>query len=109
MMLKTRSLGGQIAGAMANSRTAITDQRVERVLRLLSDQQMIVMAGDQPGTPGTITVESPDLPAAWDDERVRARVAELEQQGIVATREERRKTVAGQEFQVWLLTIGYEG
>lgn len=108
MVLKTRGLRDQIVGAMTKSQVAIVDQRVDRVLKLLSDQQLIAFAGDQPDTPGTITVESPDLPAVWEHDRVQARVSELERQGIVVTTEERRRTLADMEFQVWVLTICFQ-
>lgn len=108
MAVKMRDLRGQIAGAAARSETALYDRRVDRVLNLLSDQQLIALAGDQPGAGGMITVESVDLPFAWEDDRVRSRVEALERQGITATVEERRKNAGGMDFHVWTMVLQYQ-
>ncbi len=108
MALKPRNLNSQIAGALRKSQIALLDVRVDRVLKLLSDQQLVTLAGDQPDSPGTISVESVDLPMVWQDARVQARVSELGQQGIAVTMENRRRSVAGMEFEVPVLTIRYQ-
>ncbi len=107
MPVKRQNTVELLATAVQRSQTAIVDVRVERVLKLISEQSLATAAAEQCDTSGTLTIESVDLPHVWEDERVRARVAELEQEGIRVEARQTEKSVAGLTFDRWVLCVQY--
>ena len=107
MPAKRHSLQQQIETAVERATTQISDTRVNRVLNLLSDQNLIVIAAEQGGGSGPVTIECVDIPAVWEDERIRSRVAELEQQGISVATEQSERDIAGMIFKPWVIRVQY--
>ena len=107
MPAKRHNLREQIGTAVTRAQTAIDDTRVDRVLNLLSEQYLTTAAVEQCGSPGSLRIESADSPHVWEHERVRARIAELAQQGISVESEQIEKTVAGMTFHRWVICVRY--
>lgn len=107
MPARRNSLRERIGITANRAQTATGDARVNRVLNLLSEPNLTTAAVEQCGTSGSLTIESVDIPHVWENERVRARVAELERQGIGVESRQIGKTVAGMTFHCWVLCVRY--
>lgn len=107
MPAKRHSLRDQLSTAVARAQTVIDDTRVNRVLNLLTEQNLATVAAEQCGSSGLVTIESADLPHVWENERILARVAELEQHGISVESKQIEKDVAGMTFKRWAICVRY--
>ncbi|MCA8928974.1 MAG: hypothetical protein KDC18_12960 [Alphaproteobacteria bacterium] len=93
-----------LAAGEAQSHRA--DAAVQRVLALLSDENLASEAAHAPSPEG-FELECGVLEQVWEDPRVYNRRGQLERQGVTVEQVEVETTVAGKTFRRTRLRVGF--